>query len=91
MPREGNVICVIGLGCFVGLFPPLKVNDQASKSKWIIFGTSLLVQWLRPWLSTARSTGLISGPGTKIPHYMQYEKNKIFKLLIKIKRPNFNP
>lgn len=24
--------------------------------------------------------------GTKIPHYMQYEKNKIFKLLIKIKK-----
>ena len=31
-------------------------------------GTSLAVQWLRLCASTAGSTGLIPGWGTKIPH-----------------------
>ena len=31
-------------------------------------GTSLAVQWSKPWVSTTRGTGLMSGHGTKIRH-----------------------
>ena len=34
-------------------------------------GTSLVIQWLRLYASTAGGMGLIPGWGTKIPHAMQ--------------------
>ena len=37
------------------------LNERSSK-------TSLAVEWLRLWDSTAGDTGSIPGPGTKIPH-----------------------
>ena len=35
------------------------------------WGTSLVVQWLRPQASHARGTGQIPGWGTKIPHVVE--------------------
>ena len=34
-------------------------------------GTSLVIQWVRLYASTAGGMGLIPGWGTKIPHAMQ--------------------
>ena len=40
-----------------------------------------MVQWLRLRASTAGATGLIPGPGTKIPHAPQHgQKLKIKKI-----------
>ena len=41
-----------------------------------ILGTSLAVQWLRCWTSTAGGMCSIPGQGTKIPHALQPEKEK---------------
>lgn len=38
-------------------------------------GTSLAVQWLRFWASTARGSGLIPPQGTKISHAMRPNNN----------------
>ena len=38
-------------------------------------GTSLVVQQLRLWASTAGGRGSIAGQGTKIPHAVQYGQN----------------
>ena len=37
-------------------------------------GTSLVVQWLRLFTSTAGGAGLVPGWGTKIPHALQPRK-----------------
>ena len=43
-------------------------------------GTSLVVQWLRFWASSARGCGFDLAQGTKIPHAMQHgHKNKNLK------------
>ena len=47
-------------------------TDQKKKKK----GTSLVVQWVRPYTSTAGGVGLILGRGTKIPHAPWPKKNK---------------
>ena len=42
-------------------------NEEVNKNK-IKHGNSLVVQWSRLRLSTARGMGLIPGRGTRIPH-----------------------
>ena len=43
-------------------------SEQASDTLKCLGGTSLVVQWLRLWASTAGGTGSILGQRTKIPH-----------------------
>ena len=42
-------------------------------------GTSLVVQWLRLYASTAGSTGSVPGWGTKIPHAARWGQKKKVK------------
>ena len=44
--------------------------------KWSHVGTSLAVQWLGLWASTAGDAGAIPGPGTEIPLLHGTAKNK---------------
>ena len=44
------------------------------------WGTSLVIQWLRPRASHARGTGLIPGWGTKIPHVQSVAKKKMLTI-----------
>ena len=46
------------------------------------FGTSLVVQWLRPCTSTAAGTGVIPDQGTKIPNTMLHRPKKEKKLSV---------
>ena len=43
------------------------------------FGNSLVVQWLKPYTSTAGCIGLIPGGRTKIPYVVQCNQNKTNK------------
>ena len=52
---------------------------QIRKTESKYLGTSLTVQWLRPWAYNAWGVGSIPGQGTKIPHAMwsgQIKKKK---------------
>ena len=51
----------------------------------MIPGTSLVVQWLGLYASTARGTGLIPGQGTKIPQATWHGQKKGGGGLLKIK------
>ena len=53
--------------------------DKRHAQEWQRLGTSLVVQWLGLWASTAGGVGLIPGWGTKIPHAAWHDqklKNK---------------
>ena len=51
------------------------------KKKSSIWGTFLVVQWLRLYVSNAGGPGLTSGQGTKIPHAEKHNQTNFFKLL----------
>ena len=62
-----------------GHFGTEKYNNQNKLTTWAqqkSRGTSLAVQWLRLWASTARGKGLIPGQGPKIPHVAQPKKQE---------------
>ena len=52
-----------------------KKKPKVSRIKKIT-GTSLAVQWLGLWASTAGDMGLIPGRGTKIPHAAWHGQKK---------------
>ena len=70
MPREGNVICVIGLSCFVGFLPPLKEHDPSIKIKMDYLWDFPAGPVVKNLPSNAGSVGLIPSQRTKIPHAM---------------------
>ena len=45
-------------------------------NSWKIWGTSLVVRWLRLWASNARGVGSIPGWGTKISHAARHGQKK---------------
>ena len=55
---------------------PLFVKQWDGLLLRISWGTSLVVQWLRLWASTAGSMGLIPAQGTKILHAAWHGQNK---------------
>ena len=55
-------------------FGPLE--NEILHSKYSSYGTSLVVQWLRLWASTAGGACSISGQRTKISHTMAEPKKK---------------
>ena len=44
-----------------------ELTSKNSALEYVSIGSSLVVQWLGLWASTAEGTGLIAGWGTKIP------------------------
>ena len=52
------------------------LGNTNSHSRIIFTGTSLVVQWLTLYASTAGGTGSIPGLGTKIPNAMQSKEKK---------------
>ena len=52
--------------CFHGA----KTYFEKQHLKWVTYGTSLVVRWLRSCASMAGSTGSIPGQGTKVTHAM---------------------
>ena len=57
---------------------PLKKNQEILKKK-SIWGTSLVVQWLRHFTSNAGVAGLIPDWGTKIPTCCMLGPKEFFK------------
>ena len=65
----------------LALFTVAKIWKQLKSplsDEWIkkVWGTSLVVQWLRLHAFTAAGSGSILGQGTKISHAMWSKKNK---------------
>ena len=68
------------------LSPTTSVNTRHYNSNYICqfdlskcnLGTSLAVQWVRLWASSARFIDLIAGQGTKILHALRYGQKKFF-------------
>ena len=54
----------------------LSMTEENNLIKNLIYGTCLVVQWLRLWTLNVEGEGLIPGQGTKMLHGMA-RKNKI--------------
>ena len=67
------------LPCVVFITTLQRNYDKRQAQERQRLGTSLLVQWLGLWVSTAGGVGLIPGWGTNIPHAAWHDqklKNK---------------